>query len=135
MQVRYRAERLLRSRCAAPIPSHTRGPTSSWLPGRSGCGRFRIERQLPIDFPCDIRELHHRDRNIADGNGGVELLTFADSRNKIREVSIRHGITTEDVGGRGSAADFEFARLFTVDVVDLVTVAIDKDGTGGPHDG
>ena len=42
---------------------------------------------------------------------------------------------TDDVGGRGSAAGFEFARLFTLEVVDLVTVAIDKDGTGGPHDG
>ena len=58
---------------------------------------FRIEVQFPIDFPCDIGELHHRDRNIADGNGGVELLTLADSRNKISEVSIRHGIAAEEI--------------------------------------
>src|SRR6202021_3618738 len=42
----------------------------------------RVQVQFPLNLPRDVRKLQHRNRNGADGNRSVELLAFADSRNK-----------------------------------------------------
>ena len=58
-----------------------------------------VEMQFPADFPCDIGELQHGNRNIADSNRRVEFLAFADSRDEVGEVSVGHGIAAEEIGG------------------------------------
>src|SRR5580692_9046193 len=37
---------------------------------------FRVETQFPIDFPSDVGKLQHRNRDIANLDRSVELLTF-----------------------------------------------------------
>src|SRR5271157_5153374 len=51
---------------------------------------FRVEMQLPVDFPRDVRKLEHRNSDVADRDRSVELLAFADSRDEVREVRVCH---------------------------------------------
>src|SRR5882724_3238706 len=95
---------------------------------------FRVEMQFPADFPCNVGELQHGHRDIAHRNRSVELLPFADSRDKVREVCVGHGIGAEQVSRRGCSASPEFACLVPFQVVNLVAVAIDQHGAGGSHD-
>src|SRR5580692_10427886 len=69
---------------------------------------FGVETQFPVDFPPDIGQLQHGHGDVADRDRSVELLTFADTRDKVREVSVCHGITADQVRGRSHITHLEF---------------------------
>ena len=59
---------------------------------------FRVEMQFPIYLPSDVGKLQHRNGDVADRDRGVQLLTFSDCRDEVREVSVGHGIPAEEIG-------------------------------------
>src|SRR6266404_524870 len=95
---------------------------------------LRVEMQLAVDFPGDVGKLQHRNGNVADRDRSVELLPFADSRDKVREMSIGHGIAAQEVSRRGRTASLEFARPIPFEIVYLVAIAIDQHRAGRSHD-
>src|ERR1700731_2517690 len=54
---------------------------------------LRGEAQFPVYLPCNAGQLQHRHREVADGGRSVGLFAFADSRDKVCEVKVCHGIT------------------------------------------
>src|SRR4029077_5303468 len=95
---------------------------------------FRVQMQLSIDFPGDIRKLQHRHRHVPDSDGSVELLPLADSRDEVREVRIGHRIAPQQVRRRSSAPGLEFVSLISFEIVYLVTIAIDQHRARRAHD-
>src|SRR6476620_10563565 len=53
---------------------------------------FRIEMQVAFDLPRDVRKLQHGDRDVPVRNRRVQLLAFADCRDKVGKVGVGHGI-------------------------------------------
>src|SRR5579863_9997418 len=94
---------------------------------------FRVETQFPVNFPSDVGKLQHRNGDVANSDRCVELLALADTRDKVREVSVGHGITTDQVRGRSGFAHLEFACLAAFQVVDLVAIAINQHRARGSH--
>src|SRR5258706_1784146 len=95
---------------------------------------FRVQMQFEVDFPGDVGKLQHRNSDVADRDGSVELLAFTDSRDEVREMGIGHGVSALEVRGRGCAAGLEFAGLISLEVVYLVAIAIDQHCAGRAHD-
>src|SRR5215467_12577134 len=60
-----------------------------------------IEMQVALHFPRDVRELQHGDGHVSHLDGRVQFLALANSADEVREMSIGHGISTQQVGGRG----------------------------------
>src|SRR5258707_3072824 len=90
--------------------------------------------QLAVDFPGDVGKLQHRDGDLADRDRSIELLTFADSRDEVREMRVGHGIAAQEVSRRGCTASLEFARPIPFEIVYLVAIAIDQHRAGRSHD-
>src|ERR1700693_2492729 len=96
---------------------------------------LRGEAQFPVYLPCHVGELEHRHREGGDGDRGVELFAFAESRDKVCEVKVCHGITADQVSGRTRIARLEFALFITLEVVDLVAIAINEHCSSRAHNG
>src|SRR6202041_4075332 len=60
-----------------------------------------VELQFAVQLPCDIGELKHGDGNVSYSDRRVELLSLANSRDKVREVHIGHRIAAGKVRRRG----------------------------------
>ena len=84
------------------------------------CG---FELQLAVHLPGDVRELQHRDGDVADSIGCVELLAGANGGDEVGEVQIGHVVGAGEVGGRGSLPFLDLAGLLAVQVIDLVAGA------------
>ena len=52
-------------------------------------------------LPGDVRELQHGDGDVADGDGRVELFSFANAGDEVGEVGVGHGVAADEVGGGG----------------------------------
>src|SRR5579863_1790839 len=61
---------------------------------------FRVETQFPVDFPSDVGELQHRNGDVANSDRSVELLALPNCSNEVREVSIGHGVASDQVSRR-----------------------------------
>src|SRR5438552_7740098 len=61
---------------------------------------FRVEIQLTVHFPSDVRELQHCNGDVSHGNRGVQLLAIPDSRDEVSEMPICHGIGPQQVSRR-----------------------------------
>src|SRR5580698_7077116 len=95
-----------------------------------------VELQSTIEFPGDIGELHHGNGLIAFGDGRVELLTGADCRDEIREVSIRWAVAVVLVIERGRIVKLENTRPVSLEVKGLIAIAaisINQYGASGSH--
>src|ERR1700675_1967068 len=95
---------------------------------------FPSEMQFAVDLPCDVRKLKHRNRDPANRDWGVELLSFADCRDEIRKVGISDGIAAQQIGGFSRSASLEFVRLIPFEVVYFVAIAVDQHRASGSHD-
>src|SRR5258706_2501560 len=125
-----------------PRASDMRGPALLVLaPPALHCFRvvqdatvFRVQMQLAVDFPGDVGKLQHGNSDVADRDRSVEFLAFTDACDEVREVGVGHGIAALEVRGRGCAAGVEFARFISLEIVNLVVIAIDQDCAGRAHD-
>src|SRR5580693_183296 len=90
--------------------------------------------QLALDLPGDVGEEKHRNRDVADVDGGVEFLAFAYSSNEVREVRVRHGIAPDQVSDGSRDARLDFAFLIPLEVINLVAAAIDERRALRAHD-
>src|ERR1700688_1771320 len=97
-------------RLVLPLPHLLHCPRIAWNASVLGG-----EAQFPVYLPCNVGQLQHRHREVADGDRSVEVFAFAYSRNKVREVKVCHGIPADQVSGRTRIARLEFALFITLE--------------------
>src|SRR3974377_1293609 len=62
----------------------------------------RVQLQRSAHFPSDVGKLKHRDGNVANSNGSIQLFSLAYARDEVREMRIGHGVVPDKIGRRGS---------------------------------
>ena len=59
---------------------------------------FRVQLQLTLDFPRNVRKLKHRDRYISRFDGLRQFFARADGRDEIGEVKVGHIVCASEIG-------------------------------------
>src|ERR1700746_1145988 len=95
---------------------------------------FRVKMQFAVHLPRDVGKLQHRNCYIADRDRSVEFLALTNSRNEVREVSVGHGIAADQVGGGTGISGLELILLVSLEVIYLVSTAIDEHRPSSSHD-
>ena len=62
----------------------------------------RIELQLAVHLPCNVRKLKHRNCDVANRDRRIQLLALANSRDEVGKVQIRHRVAPRQVRRRGA---------------------------------
>src|SRR5260370_27843729 len=96
---------------------------------------LRVKTQLAVYLPGNVGKLQHGDSDISNGDWSVEFLSLANARDKVGKVQVGHGVAAGEVGRRSRLPRLELTRLISLQVVDLIAIAIDQHRPGRSHDG
>src|ERR1700721_4618656 len=87
---------------------------------------FALEtaRLAAVSAPA-CTKLQHPPRTIAFSHRRMQLLSFADCRNEVGKVRVRHRVASHRIRGRGMILGCtELTGLIALQVIDLVAIAV-----------
>src|SRR3984893_3919787 len=95
---------------------------------------LRVKTQLAVYFPGNVGKLQHGNSDVSNRDRSIELLSLANTRDKVGKVQVGHRVAPGKIRRRRLLlAGLELARLISLQVIDLITVAIDQHSPSRSH--